>query len=88
MRLSGLKGFTTVNSLMQGCFLPNHLDRILVLAEPEKDVLPEPIIACPFREFDLADQDRLSGTSRRRLAAESRFPPMPGFWPVLQKLRR
>ena len=61
MRLSGLnhvnrKGFTTVNSLTQGCFLPNHLDRILVFADPEKDGLPEPIIACPFREFDLADR--------------------------------
>ena len=42
MRLSGLKGFTTVNSLLQGCFLPNHLDRILALAEPDKDLLPEP----------------------------------------------
>jgi hypothetical protein len=41
------------------CFLPNHLDRILVFADPEKDGLPESIIACPFREFDLADQDRL-----------------------------
>jgi hypothetical protein len=61
MRLSGLnhvdrKGFTTVNSLTQGCFLPNHLDRIIVLADPEKDGLPEPIIARPFREFDLADR--------------------------------
>ena len=44
MRLSGLnhvnrKGFTTVNSLTRGCFLPNQVDRILVFADPEKDGL-------------------------------------------------
>jgi hypothetical protein len=82
MRLSGLnhvnrKVFTTVNLLAQGCFLPNHLDRILVFADPEKDGLPESIIACPFRESDL-----IGSTQRHRFISTALNPipgPLPGF---------
>jgi hypothetical protein len=62
---------------MQGCFLPNHLDRILVFADPEKEGLPEPIIACPFREFVLADQDWLDPAAPLHFSSAqpgSKFP--------------
>jgi hypothetical protein len=76
MRLSGLnhvnrKVFTTVNLLAQGCFLPNHLDRILVFADPEKDGLPESIIACPFRESDLIGSTQRHASFRQR---STQFP--------------
>jgi len=42
------------------CLLPNHFFRIPVFPNSEKHRLSQPLIPAPFREFDLADQDRFN----------------------------
>jgi hypothetical protein len=77
MRLSGLnrvnrKGFTTVNSLMQGCFVQNHLDRILVFADFEKDGLPER--SSRVYSVNLTWQTKIGSTQRHRFISAALNP--------------
>jgi hypothetical protein len=42
------------------CLFPNHLARLLVFPEAEKNRLSQPIIPRPFREFDLTNHRRFN----------------------------